>query len=45
MSEHAPTTASRLRPLGIALAWAWAAVPLAYGAYELIVKVRLLFTG
>lgn len=26
-------------------AWAWVAVPFAYGVYELIQKVTLLFTG
>ncbi|MEU4681943.1 MFS transporter small subunit [Streptomyces xinghaiensis] len=32
------------RPL-MALAWLWVGAPFAYGVYELLLKLRLLFTG
>ncbi|MCC5032126.1 hypothetical protein DMH02_002325 [Streptomyces sp. WAC 00631] len=32
------------RPL-MALAWLWVGAPFAYGVYELLLKMRQLFTG
>lgn len=29
----------------MALAWLWVGLPFAYGVYELILKLRQLFTG
>ena len=29
----------------IVLAWAWVTVPFCYGIYELVLKLRQLFTG
>jgi hypothetical protein len=29
----------------IVLSWVWVGAPLAYGLYELVLKVRQLFTG
>lgn len=49
MTEYTPPTApqqegqSRLA-LGV-IAWLWVAAPFGYGLYELILKLRQLFTG
>jgi hypothetical protein len=29
----------------VVLAWLWVGIPLAYGLYELVIKVAQLFTG
>lgn len=40
----APTGARDRRPL-TALAWLWVGAPLAYGVYELALKLKQLFGG
>ncbi len=42
MTEPTETTAASRLPL-IVLAWAWVALPFAYGVYQLILKVVQLF--
>ncbi|GAA1360234.1 MFS transporter small subunit [Streptomyces beijiangensis] len=44
-SVPSSTPPDRRRVPLILFAWLWVGAPLAYGLYELVLKVRQLFTG
>lgn len=45
MSTPTTGSASHLRVVLTALAWAWVVVPFCYGLYQLLIKIPTLFGG
>jgi hypothetical protein len=44
--QQSPESETGPNRTGLAvLAWVWVGAPLAYGVYELVLKVKQLFTG